>query len=277
MKHPFLSPFFLVMVPAIAMAQAPASIAGQTLRTAFSDTIPNAREFAVDFHSDGTFIARVQTVATGTGGAYQYIAPISGTYAYAVTSANTATVSTSPALYITGSGPWIFSSPTAGTIPVGYPLAQFSLLPTNGQPSARALINMSVLVPTVQGISTSFGFVVGGNAAFREVLIRAVGPSLSGFGVSNVAANPVYQLNNPSGTLTLGPGSGTNGAVWGATPASAATISAEDSQAGAFPLAQGSNDKADVYMLAPGNYTITVSPTNASQAGNVLVEVYEVE
>lgn len=42
-------------------------------------------------------------------------------------------------------------------------------------------------------------------------------------------------------------------------------------------LTQGSTDTADVYLLAPGNYTITVNPTNASQAGNVLVEVYEVE
>ena len=117
----------------------------------------------------------------------------------------------------------------------------------------------------------SFGFVIGGTALWREILVRAVGPSLAQFGINNYAANPMYVLN---GAYSL---PGENGQGWSATPGSSATITVESSRAGAFPLAQGSNDKADIFLLAPGAYTITVNPTDPSGVGAELVEVYEVE
>ena len=39
----------------------------------------------------------------------------------------------------------------------------------------------------------------------------------------------------------------------------------------------GSNDKAEVILLNPGAYTITVSPTDPTGEGAELIEVYEVE
>ena len=112
---------------------------------------------------------------------------------------------------------------------------------------------------------------------YREILVRAVGPSLAQFGINNYAANPVYLLNSNFGvpgenTPGQNPGTG-----WSETAASMATIAAENTRAGAFPLIQGSNDKADIFLLAPGAYTITVNPTDPTQVGAELIEVYEVE
>ena len=179
-----------------------------------------------------------------------------------------------------GSFPLLFTSSSQGSILSSYP---FSLLPTGGDPSARALVNMSILISSKQGSPATFGFVVGGTTQFREILIRAVGPSLRQFGVNNYVANPVYTLNAtvpPAGwTYVIGgwPGSTTSKASWSATAASSATMTAESARTGAFPLLQGSTDKADIFLLSPGAYTITVNPTDSSGEGTELIEVYEVE
>jgi hypothetical protein len=40
------------------------------------------------------------------------------------------------------------------------------------------------------------GFIMKGSAP-KHVLLRAIGPSLTGFGVDNALANPVLELNGP--------------------------------------------------------------------------------
>ena len=112
----------------------------------------------------------------------------------------------------------------------------------------------------------------------REVLIRAIGPSLAQFGINDFAPNPSYTISNitpPNTSPLLLPGGA--GQAWAATSAAGATILAEGQRAGAFPLVENSNDKADVVLLSPGAYTITVNPTSADGEGTELIEVYEVE
>ena len=46
------------------------------------------------------------------------------------------------------------------------------------------------------------GFIVTGSAP-KQVLIRAIGPSLTGFGVPNPLADPVLELNGPTGFITI--------------------------------------------------------------------------
>ncbi len=125
------------------------------------------------------------------------------------------------------------------------------------------LVNVSVLKSI--GTSLTAGFVVGGNAS-RTVLIRAIGPTLAGFGVGGTVADPQLALFN-SASAKIGENDN-----WGGT---AALTSVFDS-VGAFRLAPAtSRDAALVATLAPGNYTVQVTGVG-NTTGTALVEVYEV-
>jgi hypothetical protein len=95
--------------------------------------------------------------------------------------------------------------------------------------------------------------------------------------IANFASNPTYVLNaaplNSVGLESIP----LTGNIWSTNPPLIATVTAEDARAGAFSLLPGSNDEADVYILTPGAYTITVNPTDPSGVGAELIEVYEVE
>lgn len=107
------------------------------------------------------------------------------------------------------------------------------------------------------------GFVVGGTAA-KDLLIRAVGPTLSSQGVSGVLGQPRLQIFDTKGTVVAA------NTQWDATLGSAFD------QVGAFSLPAGSQDAALRVSLAPGAYTAMVS--GATGAGGIaLVEVYEMD
>ncbi len=125
------------------------------------------------------------------------------------------------------------------------------------------LVNVSVLKSI--GTSLTAGFVVGGNAS-RTVLIRAIGPTLAGFGVGGTVADPQLALFNAAGTKI---GENDN---WGG----GAALTAAFDSVGAFRLSPAtSRDAALVLTLAPGNYTVQVSGVG-NTTGTALVEVYEV-
>lgn len=124
------------------------------------------------------------------------------------------------------------------------------------------------------------GFVVaaGPTGADETVLIRGVGPALSGLGVPGVLSSPVLTLLDSQGAAiasnqgwssssTLGPSS----VRAGVEIAAAATMS----KVGAFTLTSGAPDAAMTVTLPPGVYTAQVSGANAAE-GVGLVEVYEV-
>lgn len=123
------------------------------------------------------------------------------------------------------------------------------------------LINVSVLKHLGTGVTA--GFVIGGSTA-RTVLIRAIGPTLGGFGVADTVADP--QL-----ALFSGQTERARNDNWGGGTALAAAFA----QVGAFGLAADSRDAALLATLAPGNYTVQVSGV-AGTTGVALVEVYEV-
>ncbi len=128
-------------------------------------------------------------------------------------------------------------------------------------PTAR-LINLAVRaqIGGLAGTPIS-GVVLGGTGAGKRVIVRAVGPTLTAFGVAGALADPQLQLLSGSSVVA----SNDN---WLATDAAAMT------SVGAFPLNSGSADAAIVTTLAPGGYTTPVStPGNAT--GIVLVECYD--
>jgi outer membrane protein assembly factor BamB len=125
--------------------------------------------------------------------------------------------------------------------------------------SSRAFVGTgdSILIP---------GLVVGGTGT-RRLLVRAVGPTLAGYGVSGVLANP--QLTIKSGDVSL-----FSNDNWGSSP-NAAEIASTAASVYAFPLAAGSADAAALVDLTPGSYTVLVSGVGDT-TGIALVETYDV-
>lgn len=123
------------------------------------------------------------------------------------------------------------------------------------------LINVSVLKNIGTGVTA--GFVIGGSSA-RTVLVRAIGPTLTGFGVAGALADPQFALF--SGSTQLGANDN-----WGGT----AALTAAFDSVGAFQLPLTSRDAALLATLQPGAYTVQVSGVGGT-TGVALVEVYEV-
>ena len=104
------------------------------------------------------------------------------------------------------------------------------------------------------------GFTLGGTGT-KAMRARAVGPTLTAFGLTGVLADP--RLSLMSGTTTVA--SNDN---WLA--ADAGTMAA----AGAFALTAGSKDAALATTLAPGGYTAPMTATDGG-SGVALLEVYD--
>jgi len=265
-------------------AQAPSSVAGLTYRQDMTYVLDHFDGYlSTTLQLDGTYIDRLG-VAEMYNTPMIYGTPSSGTYQYVVTAPNQATLTFTPSTGTSIGYVLTFTSPTQGTVAYAGPSTEtsgkFYLSQSNDEASGRALVNLSTMLVAKQGTPATIGFVVGGSVP-REVLIRVIGPSLAAFHIQNFAPNPTYKITGLpkewgglAGEIVAY--MGYVGLGWSATPDSTATLTAENARAGAFPLALGSNDKADVTLLYPGHYTISVTPTSASGEGVVLVEVYEV-
>jgi hypothetical protein len=133
--------------------------------------------------------------------------------------------------------------------------------------SPAKLINISTRALVGTGSSVEIaGLVVQGSAP-TQVLIRAVGPTLSTFNVSGVLAKPTLTIVDSSGnTVATNTGWSTN--------SNAAAIASETTTVGAFVLPVGSADCALLLTLAPGSYTAIVSGVGGT-SGIALVEAYQ--
>ncbi len=133
--------------------------------------------------------------------------------------------------------------------------------------------------PSVSNLSTRAQVGTGGNILItgfnvgpggsKQVLIRASGPALTGFGVAGVLADPKLELFSGSTRIAENDN-------WGTAIAPAAQVTAAHFTAvGAFNWTAGSRDAALLATLAPGAYTAQVSGVN-NTTGVALIEVYEV-
>ncbi len=113
------------------------------------------------------------------------------------------------------------------------------------------------------------GFVVDGHSG-KRLLIRAIGPTLDRFGISNPAKEPRFRLFRGDGTEVI--------IVRPAVVLPLTYWTAIFDQAGAFPLkvegAERPHIAYDTFDLPPGAYTIHVSD-DTGLGGQALVEVYE--
>lgn len=131
---------------------------------------------------------------------------------------------------------------------------------------ASRLVNLSTRAFSGgSGAELIAGFALAG-AAPRTVLIRAVGPSLTPFGVENAHPNPMLRVFAGSNEVARNDDWSTNGA---------AELGQTMTRVGAFALGVASRDAAVVLRLAPGSYTAVVE-ANGATSGVALIEVYEV-
>jgi hypothetical protein len=98
----------------------------------------------------------------------------------------------------------------------------------------------------------------------KTVLIRGIGPTLSGFSVAGALADPQLTVLDQNQNVV-----GFND-DWGGTTALQDAFSA----VAAFPLPPASRDSALLITLAPGPYTVQVTGA-AGSTGIALLEVYE--
>jgi hypothetical protein len=105
------------------------------------------------------------------------------------------------------------------------------------------------------------GFIISG-AALKHVLVRAIGPSLTQFGVPNALLDPVLELHGPGAFVTI-----TNN-NWRDDPVQEVLIQATG-------LAPGNNlESAIDANLDPGAYTAVVRGNN-NTVGVALIEVFD--
>jgi len=126
------------------------------------------------------------------------------------------------------------------------------------------LVNVSARSQVGTGDQGLFaGFFIGGSAA-RTVLIRAIGPTLASYGVTDALADPQLQLFRGSTLLAANDN-------WGGS----AQLAALGDSVGAFQLPnKDSKDSILVATLAPGLYSAQVTGVG-NTTGVALVEIYE--
>lgn len=138
-----------------------------------------------------------------------------------------------------------------------------AILVSNPPPTVFANVSTRGYVSSTQTFIG--GFVIEGTAP-RTVLIRADGPVLNAFSVSNPLPDPVLTVYNGSGTVIA-----TN-AGW-ATNTNPTFISTAALEVGAFALPNLSPDSALLLTLQPGAYTAQITSASGG-SGTVLFEAY---
>ncbi len=116
------------------------------------------------------------------------------------------------------------------------------------------------------------GFVVGGGAREKKLILRAIGPSLSLFGVANALRAPVLRIFDANGNPY------NNGYAYLAVvggPTYESDLAESLARTGAFPIPDGTRDAVLMMPFAPGSYTAQVTSGDGT-AGTVLLEIYEV-
>ena len=136
--------------------------------------------------------------------------------------------------------------------------------------SDGSLKNISTRGPVASGANAMItGFVVGGTVS-KQLLVRAAGPGLAGFGLSGAVTATQLQVYNSSSVLVA------SNTGWSSDPVNAAAVTNADTQTGAFAFKTGSADSALVATFAPGSYTAQVTGVNGA-TGVALAEVYDLD
>ena len=130
------------------------------------------------------------------------------------------------------------------------------------------LVNLSSRVFVGTGASLAIPGIVVRGPVSKKLLIRAVGPTLSAFGIQAALLDPTLTIVDSSNETV------TSNDNW-SDAGKGVEVGAIAASVGAFAFPVGSKDAAVLVTLAPGNYTALVKGSGDS-SGVALVEVYEV-
>jgi hypothetical protein len=127
-------------------------------------------------------------------------------------------------------------------------------------------VNFSLRMELREGVGfETVGFVVSGNHS-KQVLIRAIGPALADYGVTNLLSDPKLALFRHGEVTPVHENDD-----WGGTSELKAAFVATAASA----LSDASRDAALLIALEPGAYLVEVTGVG-SLSGSGLIEVYEV-
>ena len=129
------------------------------------------------------------------------------------------------------------------------------------------MINVSARARlSAPGDTLTAGFVIAGDTS-RSILVRAVGPSLAAFGLTDMVAHAAFVLYRDSTVVA-------SNSDWGLDDPARLRTAFE--RVGAFPFLNSTSHDAALFLtLPPGAYTLQGgSATNG--VGSIVVEAYEV-
>ena len=168
---------------------------------------------------------------------------------------------TTPATPIPTLTPTATPTPTP-TPPIASPTPTPTVTPTPTATPAAQAINLSTRMRVQAGDDAGIGgFIITGTAP-KHLLLRAIGPSLTQFGVPDALADTVLELHGPDAFATI-----TND-NWRDDPAQEVAIIATG-----IPPADNLESAIDA-TLNPGAYTAVVRGKN-NASGVALIEVYD--
>lgn len=263
----------LVSLPAFAEPSlvAPSNLGNGVATETIATSLLASENSVSIFEPDGTFYQVLhQSHRPGPPDQQvQNLPLVTGTYRYTPNLDNTATLTITPDGGAARSLPLAFTQGQLGdmnamatNIPSNFG-ATFDSFTFTNPAGPWALQNISARSLVGPANPCTAGFVVSGSIP-RYVPVRAVGPTLAQFGVTDFAPAPSIQVLQGSTVLAQNTG-------WGSFSGGAFPLTQVFAKTGAFSLAPNSADSALLVLLSPGTY---LAQASSSQLGEVLTEVY---
>jgi len=162
--------------------------------------------------------------------------------------------------------PGIYGGPMSGAPHI---LPEFA-----GPGTVHVLTSTLVNISTRAFVQTGDNVMIGGfiveGPSYKEVVIRALGPELTHYGVPNALANPTLELHDATGALIASNDNWMTTIIGGIIMDDEVEWIRSSGHAPTDP-----RESAIIAVLPPGNYTAIVHGVN-STVGVALVEVYDV-
>lgn len=267
MKFRFTLPALLLSLCSPCFGAAPDNLDGFVYYESGRTTARTAYDLAATFSNGRTFdeLYSRSTGIIGPGVLPQLFSPTTGVFLYRKIDDSTAELTLSNS-FVSGKRTLRFTADSSGGVTFESTaglFGNFRLAPLAARSPLLACSNRSFVANNTPAFA---GFVITGDVA-RTVLVRAVGPGLAPFGVTDSLRNPTLSVTRSRDNITVG----TND-DWSSESAEA--ISRTTAIAGTFPLVTASKDAATILVLSPGAYVAQVTSPDSADSGQTLIEVY---
>jgi len=179
-------------------------------------------------------------------------------------------------LVASGDGKWLALETDSGIRlfqigggPAPTPTPTATATPTPSATPASRLGNISTRAFVQTGDNVMIGGLILQGSEPKRVIIRAIGPELTGFGVPNVLADPTLELHDSTGALIASNDSWLHTIIGGIITGDQVRDIRSSGHAPTDP-----RESAIIAELLPGNYTAIVRGVNDTM-GVALVEAYD--